>query len=125
MPITFDFDPETLVLTEVASGEVTPAEFVENLARFEAVLPEGASVRVLSDYRLTQATVSTADVAVMKESTNAMLARRRARARTALVVSEQIQFGLGRMYSMVEDSEAFEVRVFTDIEEAKVWLELD
>ncbi|MDZ7684215.1 MAG: hypothetical protein U5O39_03750 [Gammaproteobacteria bacterium] len=125
MPITFDFDPDTLVLTEVASGQVSPAEFASNLARFEAILPEGAAIRVLSDYRLVEAQFSYPEISLMKQSTNAMLMKQNASARTALVVNEKIQYGLARIYSMVEDTEAFEVGVFNDLGEARLWLGLD
>lgn len=125
MPISFRFDPENIVVREVGSGVLTVDEFVDNLAKLEAVLPEGSLVRVLTDYREITGEVSTEAVAAMKHASNQMLERRNASARTAVVVSQQLHFGLVRMYSMLEDTQAFDVAVFTSIEEAEAWLEID
>ena len=125
MGISFDFNPETLTLREIADADASPEDFIENLGKFEAALPEGAALCCLADYRAIQMDFSAEQISVMKHATNAMLTRRDASARTALVVSEPLYFGLARMYSMVEPTPAFEVAVFRDIADAEAWLGID
>lgn len=122
MPISFEFDRDNLIMREQAVGEITMADFVDNVDRFAEVLPQGCAVRVVSDYRQAQGQISAEQISAMKEAANAMLEKRNATARTAVVVAKQLFYGLGRMYSMVEDSDAFEVRIFTDMVEAEAWL---
>lgn len=123
--ISFDFNAETLTLRETAAADATPEDFIENLAKFEAALPEGAALCCLADYREIQMDFSSAQISTMKQATNAMLIRRNASARTALVVSEPLYYGLARMYSMVEPTPAFEVAVFREMAEAEAWLGID
>ncbi len=123
MPITHRFDEHIMLLTESAVGLVTLDDFLSNLAKVEARLPNNVVFLNLSDYRYADFSgLSAADISTMKSAANQMLIRRSSSSKTAALVVEGNAYGLARMYSMVGDNPEFQFKVFTDKQAAENWL---
>jgi hypothetical protein len=120
MPLTYRIvSEERLVLTE-GSGVLTDADV---LAHKERLLSDPAfqpGMRELSDIRAIER------IAVTPEGVRAMVDYDRragvAAHRLALVVSQEVAFGMARMYQLVGAREDQSVGVFRSIDEAMQWL---
>lgn len=109
-----------------ADGDVVIADFVASLSGFYQD-PQFAQVEnVLCDLRTARIKLSAVEI---RQLVGYVRARRRAgRRRTAVVASEDLAFGLSRMFgawteSSAADSDELEMRVFRDADAATAWLQ--
>ena len=125
MPITYQLKPDENLVILVHVGAVTDDEF---LSFYQALYEDtrfDVSFNMLVDLR--QAESSVRGAGTLKESAEFM--RRQyvsttARPMIAVVASEDISFGLARMYEMFSEEVPWEFEVFRAINAASAWLGL-
>ena len=125
MPITYQLKPDENLVILVHVGAVTDDEFMS----FYKALFEDTRFDVLFNMLvdLRQAESSVRGAGTLKESAEFM--RRQyvsttARPKIAVVASEDISFGLARMYEMFSEEVPWEFEVFRAVDAALAWLGL-
>ena len=121
MPILHEIDEAAGTVTVTGEGDITHEE---DLACFGAVLGNPAyrpGMGLLLDYRKRSSVATTDQVKEFVEA-GAKLREALGDSRLAVVVSEEIAYGMSRMYSMLAESESVPTRSFRDIGEAMHWL---
>ena len=125
MPIEFTIDRELGVVFTTASGVLTDAELLEHKGKLMADPDFDASFVELSDVR------SISELAVSPDGIRLFAARDETDAehlrgyKLAIVVSSDVQFGMGRMYEMTTSQHFPNVRIFRDMKKAREWLSID
>lgn len=125
MGIRIQIDAEKRRLIGEASGRVTLEEMrgvIESLRADSRIEPDFSQLFDLSDGDIDLASSSGADF-VQAISATVRSARRETATRLALVAPEPHQYGLLRMYEMVNDDTPVSIRVFWTREEADAWLD--
>jgi hypothetical protein len=122
MPITFNIDRSKSLTTFTLSGEVTFQEFTQILNSYGK---QGATVQELYDARsLEGKRLSSEEMNMLAKYLAKYSDKRTSGSKTAIVVSETIDFGLSRMISLLtEYTTAYEIEVFRNMAEAHQWLE--
>ena len=125
MPFHYRYFPETGCLYTVGEGRVSLQEFLEYHLSIQIDNPKPI-LRILADYReLDPSDLKTTDIEKLKESAMNKVETKYEKVREATVVSDLLTWGLSRQYDGSHYSELYELQVFTDIDEARNWLELD
>ena len=125
MPFRYRYFPETGCLYTVGEGRVSLQEFLEYHLSIQIDNPKPI-LRILADYReLDPSDLKTTDIEKLKESAMNKVKTKYEKVREATVVSDLLTWGLSRQYDGSHYSELYELQVFTDIDEARNWLELD
>lgn len=122
MPILHAIDEAAGIVTVTGEGDVSHKE---DLACFSAVLGDPAyraGMGLLLDYRTRKSVATTEQVKEFVEA-GAKLREALGDSRLAVVVSEEIAYGMSRMYSMLAEGESIPTRSFRDVDEAMRWLE--
>ena len=124
MPISYVIDKEQGVALATASGELTENDLLEHKRKLFSD-PEFRSGFVeLSDVRFIE------KLNVSPEGIRKFVAQDSADApgnkeyKLAIVVSQDLAFGMGRMYEMSTSKNFSNVRIFRDMQEARTWLGL-
>ncbi len=126
MPIRFDINPDKSLVVVVHEGVVLDDEF---LSTYQALFGHDRfdySYNILVDLR--QADSSTRSTNALKGFAGFIrnqYANITAQPQVAVVATENISFGLARMYEAFSDSVPWDFKVFRDVSEALVWLGLD
>jgi hypothetical protein len=121
MPVDYEIDGNTAIMT--ASGKVSYKEIngaFENLTR-DPDFREGLNILVYdihSDYN-----PGTFDMVNAAEHMDSLM--KSFSPRIALVVTEGLKYGFGRMLEMYCNIKNIELRVFTELDQAKSWLQKD
>lgn len=117
------FDPDLPYVCLKSTGVITPSEFT-NVFRDLVAHPQWKKgMNVLSDYMEADGRKLTAEEVRGMSEGYAAMADAMGSGRSALVVSESLQYGLARMWiSWTEMKVQREVRVFTSMDEARAWL---
>jgi hypothetical protein len=121
MPISYEIDRESGLARVTALGEVS---FEEEKQCFDEILADPSrcpGCGILLDNR-ERGTPATAEH--VKGMAHAFQERQTdvGYAKLAIVVSKEVSFGLGRMFSTLVDELPIETGVFRDIDEAEEWL---
>ncbi len=122
--ITTRFDRDQDLMIRVVTGEVSVAELIAALDQYYRK-PGGDFARLmLWDFR--EATLNSIETSDLRQITevSAQYSFLRPDGKTALVVSSELGFGLGRMYDIGHDIKNSNVsrRVFRSMPEALSWL---
>ena len=122
MPITFNIDRSKNLTTFNLSGEVTFQEFMKIL---NAYGKRGATIKELYDARSIEGKrLSNDEMNMLAEYLAKYSDKRASGSKTAIVVSESLDYGLSRMITILtEDTTTYDIEVFRDIAEAYKWLE--
>ena len=124
MPITFQIDVDQNLILTTASGTLTD----EDVLGLKTQLVQHPDFRLgmgeLSDIRnIDRLAVTPAGVRAMvqqdKDHQDHVASHK-----LALVISEDVAFGMARMYQMLTESTMENVGVFRDLDEAKAWLQV-
>lgn len=119
----FSFDPHQPLVRVKASGVMTPASFERQFRHLVNHADWMPGTNILSDYTGIDGSTLTAEDVRGMAGVYASLADRIGPGRSALVVSEALEFGLARMWvSWAEMKIPREVRVFTSMSEAEAWV---
>ena len=124
MPFRYRYFPEKGCLYTVGKGKVSLQEFLDYHLSIQIDNPKPV-LRILADYReLDPSDLKTSDIEKLKESALNKVEAKYAKVREATVVSDLLTWGLSRQYDGSYYSELYDLQVFTDIDEARSWLEL-
>jgi hypothetical protein len=121
MPVQYVIDEDANVVTVTAVGSVTKEE---DLDCFRTLFVDAAyrpGMGLLLDYRKRQSVATTDEVKQYVEA-GATLRERFGDSRCAVVVSEDVAFGMARMHSMLAEENSIPTNAFRDIEAAMRWL---
>jgi hypothetical protein len=124
MPIHYRIDRKHDVIFVVGEGDLALADVA---AYCRGVVEEPdyrPGLNELVDFRgVTYESVSSADLRKLRE-VNRALSDKVGSSRLAYVVSDDLGFGLGRMFMALSDDSKIEHRVFRELAEARKWLGL-
>jgi hypothetical protein len=121
MPIEWSIDKQRRLAMARVTGVVDAGEVVGGLA--ELVGHEDFVPGMPSVWDLSEADISILNKDGMKSVGlhNRATADRRGEAKAAIVSSEDLSFGVGRMLEVLSASPNLEIRVFRDLESAQEW----
>jgi len=124
MPITYVIDESSGVVLTTASGVLTDQELLEHKrkltsdSKFRPGMVELSDIRAITKLAVTNAGI--AQFVSQDASDKAALEGHK----LAIVVSDDLAFGMARMYEMMTSMNIPGVRIFRDINEARSWLGL-
>lgn len=124
MPISYSIDASRGVVLTTASGALTDPELLEHkrtLTRDQQFRP---GMVELSDVRGVERLDVTAEGVRQFVAQDAQDSDRLSGYRLAIVASQDLVFGMARMYEILTEKNALRVRIFRDMDEARVWLGL-
>ena len=122
MPLTYTVDPESRLVTAVASGRL---ESEEAIAVFDEIMSHtqfGSGMRLLSHHRNLESVLPTEFVLTMVRR----IEKKRELfedCKWAFVESGMARYGMARMASILLERSPVELRVFRDIAKARDWLQ--
>jgi hypothetical protein len=121
MPVTYHIDLGREIVFSTATGRVTDAELWAHQDQLRADPRFRPHFRQLFEVRAVD------QVEVTVEGVRRLAARNPfgAGAKRAAVADHAVVFGLARMFELLTDRTPDEMQVFTDMTEARQWLELD
>jgi len=120
MPSKVCLDPDTGIWTIELIGAVGPEEVAEAIGSIRREPTYRVDAPRLYDVREVEDSIDTSalrSLAHRKEFIGSVDG-----ARSAIVVSRDITFGIARMYQTWMEGQPVEVRVFRDVDEARAWL---
>lgn len=123
MPIKYHYDIERNVLYETGLGEVTYQDFVDYRKELMAV-PLRPWFKALADYSHAQVGLSSEDMWRVKRISDEIV-RRCGGGTLAIVVSDDLGYGMARMFTMTSDVPEMKAAVFKSRSEACAWLGID
>jgi hypothetical protein len=120
MSLTIDLESIDGICIGIAEGALTLAEIKESAATMWR-LAEGPDVRMLWDLRKAKFDLDVSQVSDLADTVKQMVAS--SDSRIAFVVTENLEFGLLRMYEAFRHSDTSRTSVFRDRDKAIAWLE--
>jgi hypothetical protein len=122
MPISYTIDAERNLVLTVASGTLSDDEVMTHKWALHDDPGVGPGMKELSDVRgVERLEVTEVGVRAMAKIDRAVTAGV-GEHMLAIVATEDIIFGMARMYEMLTAEDALSVQVFRDIDEATRWL---
>ena len=124
MPAILQYDAQKRILVVTVQGEVTMAELAEVGEKISTSTTYPPNVNTLWDLRK-------ADIGIFNKQIQQRLIllreqlRNRGRARLAMVVEDDLGFGLLRMYAIHSEHLPQPIKVFKNYAEAQAWLQAD
>ncbi len=120
MPIVFEYDEENNILYEKGEGTISLDEFIEYREKLAGIKIR-SGLRCLADYR--EAVVNYSYDEMWSALTNInKVADNFEDIRIAICASDDLGFGMARMYSSITENNNYKTNVFRSIEDACVWL---
>ena len=122
MPLTYTIDPETRLVTAVASGQLQAGDAI---AVFDEIMSHAdfvSGMRLLSDHRDLESVLPTEFVQTMLRRIE-MKRELFEGCRWAFVESGVARYGMARMASILMERSPVELRVFRNIDKARDWLQ--
>ena len=121
--MAISYDTEGDFATVTCEGEFTIDNINEivDWVKTEPSLPE--RIKLLIVDRSTNFDPSTIQLEEIAAKYGSI--KDRISSRWALVVAKEYHYGLGRMYSVFAERYGLDARIFTDVEEARAWLDAD
>lgn len=108
-----------------AQGRITLSELIKFHDDMDR-LNVSANYRSLADYRRADLSdLSAADIKLSKQRGNEVAVHAGGNDRFELVVSQPLEFGLGRMYQMIDERDELSMKVFRNFDDAIEWLEVE
>ena len=124
MPLSYTIDNNRDVILTVASGILTDDELLEHKRklRIDPLLKTGM-VELTDLRKITELAVTPEGIKrfVAQDQQDAELFKGY---KLAIVVNQDFAFGMGRMYEMMTAANLPDVRIFRDMNEARLWLAL-
>ena len=122
MPMTYEIDPEARLVRLLGTGLITDEEMVRCISTLRADPRLEPDMNTLSDMREIEVGFTSTGVARMLDVMEKTADRRRS-ARSAIVVSTDLAFGMGRMVELQSDERVDPTfRIFRDMDAALEWL---
>lgn len=120
MSLTIDLESIDGICIGIAEGALTLDEIKQSAATMWR-LAEGPDIRMLWDLRKAKFDLEVAQVSDLADTVKLMIAS--GESRIAFVVTEDLEFGLIRMYEAFRHSDTSLTSVFRDRDKAIAWLE--
>lgn len=120
MSLTIDLESIDGICIGIAEGALTLDEIKQSAATMWR-LAEGPDIRMLWDLRKANFDLEVAQVSDLADTVKLMIAS--GESRIAFVVTEDLEFGLIRMYEAFRHSDTSRTSVFRDRDKAIAWLE--
>ena len=125
MPIQFEYLDDLNCLYVIGKGRAGLQDFL-NFHRSITIPTPPPVLLILCDYRELDASgLTTSDLESIKADALRRTESMYGMVRQVFLVSDTLTFGLSRMFDGLLFSEKYQVRVFTNINEAKRWLGLE
>jgi len=121
MPIIYSIDRDRGIACVKADGKVTHREDMECFGNLLSDAEFRPGLLLLLDYRGRESVASSQEVRELVEHSGKVRPIL-GDARCAIVVSSDVAFGMGRMYSALSEHSFVPTNVFRDIDEARQWL---
>ncbi|HET6472896.1 MAG TPA: hypothetical protein VFG38_13705 [Pseudomonadales bacterium] len=122
MPIRMIIDKTTSLIRTTASGRVTGDDLVAYYHRLRSHPDFRSDLSEIFDLTdVTEADVGADDVRRLSSVTEEFT-RRGVTVKVAIVAPRDLEFGLSRMYEMLQSQSKNDVRVFRDRAEAEAWI---
>jgi hypothetical protein len=126
MPITFDIQPQKKLAIAVHAGLVPDAEFLSAYRSLYADARFDISFDLLVDLRRADSSARSTDaLRDFAACVSEFYPGADTRPRVAVVATENISFGLARMYEAFSDAVPWDFRVFREVSDALEWLGAD
>lgn len=125
MPITYEINKEQGVIYTTATGSLDDtdiAAFKQKLTSdpdYRPGMKELSDVRGVDEFRVTAAGISR--FAGMDEDSEDMVKEHR----LAIIATEDVIFGMARMYQFQTEKSKPNVQIFRDLQQAREWLGLE
>jgi hypothetical protein len=125
MPLSYQIDEERNLVLTTGSGILTDDDIIQHNASLLSDPGFEPGMRELSDIRgIDRLEVTTEGVDRMVQHDERHAPEVKAH-RLAIVASQDIVYGMARMYQSLTEQTVANVRIFGDIEEARAWLVSD
>jgi len=122
--IELGYSREHNFLMSRATGKIVLADLLAFHDRMDK-LNVAADYRSLADFRSADlSSLSSSDIRRNKQGGNEVAIRLGGNDRFALVVDKPFEFGMGRMYEMIDECDELTMRVFRSFDDAIVWLDV-
>jgi len=122
--IELDYSREHNFLMSRARGKIVLADLLAFHDRMDK-LNVAADYRSLADFRSADlSSLSSSDIRRNKHRGNEVAIRAGGNDRFALVVDKPFEFGMARMYEMIDECDELTMRVFRSFNDAIVWLDV-
>ena len=123
MPITYQIDPAAFRVTIRYTGVIADGDLMEAFARLYRDPAHRPGMAELSDCReVERIDVTSTGLQRLAEMTSRLLDARATPWKVAVVVGQDVLFGLARMYELLREGSPEHVMVFRDVGEAERWL---
>jgi len=119
MSVQYEIDGSFAVVTCEGDFDMTGIEEIVEWIRTDEQLPELFKLIVVD--RSTTFNPSTPQLSEVARLYGSV--KERIYSRWALVVDKKLHFGIGRMYSVIAQDYGLHARVFSDVDEARAWLD--
>jgi hypothetical protein len=119
MSTTYEIKDDLAIVTCEGDFAMDNIRDIVEWVTTEESLPERIKLLIVDrSTNFDPSTVDLEDIAAIYGSI-----KERISSRWALVVAKEYHYGLGRMYSVFAERYGMDARVFTDVEEARAWLD--
>lgn len=121
MPISVEYDDDKKIIHTKADGVI---KFNDINSYFLSIgeLNLKQNYRVLADYSNATLELSSNDINQMATRREQVDSNSISRVKIAVYCSQDLVFGIGRMYEALTDDEKYEIMIFRSYEEACNWL---
>jgi hypothetical protein len=125
MPVSYHIDVKRDLVLTTASGILTDEDVLEHKAKLTNDTLFKPGMKELSDLRFIDRLAVTPDgvrAMVQKDSLDKV---QLVSHKLAIIVSQDLAFGMARMYQTLTQSNLENVGIFRSIEDARVWLQVE
>jgi hypothetical protein len=122
MALTYEIDTQRKIILVAAAGQLTAQDLVELHHRFAADPAVRPEFSILFDLREAHGEQFSAES--VRELANLPLLLSQT-SRRAVVVRDDLGYGIARMYGLRREDRVVSYEVFRDLDEARRWVEVD
>lgn len=122
MPITTTFEPVNNLIRNTYIGEIRPEEILRSALEEHAHPDFQQGMDSLGDFSSAKLVDINFDVVHTLSAHMEEIEKTRGQCRWAMVSSNLINYGILRMFSLLNDDRSIEMSVFRNIDDATAWL---
>ena len=117
----YEIDPKRRLVTVVAEGDLTDSNLLDTSARLRDDPDFSPAYVQLVDLRSTNGMAVTVSGIADLEARSPLFSPE---SRRAMVVTSDFGYWMARLFELMRDGEAGQIRIFRDMDEARRWLGL-
>lgn len=123
MPIETEFEPANNLIRITYTGEVRPADILQNTL-LELQHPDfHPGMNSLSDFSNVKFVETNFNILNQYKKHMPDIEKARGSCRWAMVSSSLVNFGILRMFEMLNDNNTIQMKVFRNMDEGRKWLQ--